>query len=165
MKIYFSIFLAIFLVLGACKKKGFKSISETDELGNAIDHPDPTDWGEDEGNWSNKIDQLMEEGCELSAYGSTCDVVMNPTYPNPFSTWTQAYFNTADSCLVNIVLVDKKNNVYLRACHQLTGGYGIFGIDAAALELSANTYYRLYYDFSNSDGISFYKGHGDIKTL
>lgn len=157
--------MALFLVLGACKKKGFKSISETDETSLAIDHPDPTDWVEDEGAWSNKIEKLMGEGCDMGAYGNTSEVVISPAYPNPFATWTEIFFNTTDSCLINVLLVDKQNNSYFRECFQLNGGAAIIGVDADAFELSSNKYYRLYYDFSNSSGASFYKGHGDIKTL
>ncbi|NOQ75511.1 MAG: hypothetical protein GQ574_26110 [Crocinitomix sp.] len=165
MKRSFVIIIALFFVLAACKKKGFNSISETNELGNAIDHADATDWIEDEGAWSNKIEKLMGEGCDLGAYGNTSEVVILPAYPNPFTTWTEVYFSTGDSCLINVLLVDKQNNSYFRECFQLNGGDAIIGIDANVFELSSNKYYRLYYDFSNSSGESFYKGHGDIKTL
>ena len=157
--------MALVFALAACKKKGFNSISETDELGNAIDHPDPTDWVADEGTWSNKIEKLMGEGCDLEAYGFTSTITIYPAYPNPFTTGTEIYFSTADSCLINVLLVDRQNNSYFRQCFQLIGGDAIIGIDANAFELSSNEYYRLYYDFSNSSGESFYKGHGDIKTL
>lgn len=165
MKQGFLIIAVLFLALSACKKKDFKSISETDELGNAIDHPDPLDWIKDEGNWSNKIEKLMGEGCDQGAYGNTSEVIILPAYPNPFETWTEVYFTTGDSCLINVLLVDKQNNSYFRQCFQLNGGAAIIGIDANTFELSSNKYYRLYYEFSNSSGDTFYKGHGDIKTL
>lgn len=160
MKILMLLLSSSFLFI-ACDRQGYKSFTQTDELGLVISDADPTDWTKDD-KWKNGIEELIASDCELEGVGTASLVTVYPAFPNPTYFSSNLLVNVTDSCLMRVVIVDKYNTVYSKFCRHLNTGNNLLGLDISNFAVAQGGRYRLYYDFLDETNTVFYKGHGDI---
>jgi hypothetical protein len=133
---------------------------------------DYSDWTSDD-QWNNRERALFPDlGFDLNGAQQPATIINNTVYPNPAmgpqATWsfqTQRLSSGAVTFKVQAVLVDRNYRVLTRIGPQdFVLGLN-FQLNYAALGVSPNELYRLYYvvyNVANSSQL-VYKGHGDIR--
>jgi hypothetical protein len=184
---YFLLSVCILLCFSGCKKHSdnqttsqphqFNGIIVTDEVGNALGTwgTEDGDWGNDS-NWSASEYALLNFPDTISLDGTfirdTTGWNIGPgiheqprnfvvLFPNPVTNGTTLFMNGLGLLKCKAVLVDKYYN-RLETFSLKWNGQVLHTLDLSDSLKYQNGVYRIFYSFSATDSLNFYKGHGDI---
>ncbi|MCX6248728.1 MAG: hypothetical protein NTW10_13470 [Bacteroidetes bacterium] len=169
------VFVSVLIFFASCSKdkentgsplKVFRGIVVTSGFGDHLGV-----WGTEDGDWSYDASWTSQETAVLnfpdsvnldgtyidtSTYHSEVIAFPNPTTGNLF-----LHFQLPGRMKLKTAIVDKNFNRLITESIKWTGNFetGEFLDDAT---LFPDGIYRLYYSFSATNHVNFYKGHGDI---
>ena len=164
MKTFLNISLVLLCFVLACKKDDdliITGYTPTDQMGNPMGDPDPSDWTFDP-SWTNKELHVFSdiESGDLSGTSAGA-IVIHPGYPNPVSGNAISLFINVDSaCKMRYAVVSKERQIISSSAVSLQPGNNNLLVSIGS-DLPAELY-RLYYVFDAEGNYAFFKGHGDV---
>jgi hypothetical protein len=171
--------IVMVLIISSCKEDPtepsssshlFQGIIVTDDVGNALGTygKDDGDWGKDM-NWTNAENQLLDFADTVSLdatfLGDTTvhPYIMTAFFPNPTSSSSMVYLKIPGTLKFKMTIVDKNFKRLFTFCKKLPQGMYSFEMEFSDTTKFVNKeLYRMYYQYSYSGNINYYKGHGDI---
>jgi hypothetical protein len=148
----------------SCKKDSdlvITGYTPTDNMGNPMGDPDPSDWTFD-ASWANSELHFFSdiESGDLAGT-SPGAIVIHPAYPNPVSgNAISLSMNSDSTCKMRYAMVNKERQIISYDAVSLQQGTNDFLLSIGS-GMPAGLY-RLYYVFDAEGNYGFLKGHGDV---
>lgn len=135
----------------------FTGVSLTDENGQAMSSPDPTDWRWDD-QWT-AAEIVLFPGASASLCAGPDSLILHPAFPNPAHNALGLHFISSPRFNWDFRIVDENLQIIFNL-DDYAAHAGSNNISLDVSQLSVTDTLRLYYQARSSNCV--YRGHGDV---